>query len=104
MRIIQMAPSRSLSKRSVTRIDETEPYFTEQQFCERFRVTQRTAERWRRTGSGPPFVRLGPRKYIYPLNDLKIWTSARTFGPHAVELLHAATHYPVHENSVCSET
>jgi hypothetical protein len=39
------------------------PYFTEK--C----ISPRTAQRWRVTGDGPPFVRLGPHNIVYGLSD-----------------------------------
>src|SRR5215471_2639068 len=51
-------------------------YLTERQFCERYRVSARTAQRWRVTGDGPPFVRLGPHKIVYRLSDAETWALA----------------------------
>ena len=61
-------------------------YLTERQFCERYRVSARTAQRWRVTGDGPPFVRLGPHKIVYRLSDAETWAARRTFAHRADEL------------------
>jgi hypothetical protein len=61
-------------------------YLTERQFCERYRVSARTAQRWRVTGDGPPFVRLGPHKIVYRLSDAETWAAGRTFAHRADEL------------------
>jgi predicted DNA-binding transcriptional regulator AlpA len=61
-------------------------YLTERQFCERYCVSARTAQRWRVTGDGPPFVRLGPHKIVYRLSDTEAWAEARTFTHRADEL------------------
>jgi hypothetical protein len=58
-------------------------YLTERQFCERYRVSARTAQRWRVTGDGPPFVRLGPHKIVYRLSDAETWAAGRTFAHRA---------------------
>jgi predicted DNA-binding transcriptional regulator AlpA len=61
-------------------------YLTGQQFCQRYRLSRRTAQRWRVTGDGPPFVRLGPHKVVYRLSDVEKWAAARTFAHRADEL------------------
>ena len=65
--------------------DVLDAYFTERQFCERYRVSARTAQRWRITGDGPPFVRLGPHKIVYRLSDAEAWAAGRTFARRADE-------------------
>ena len=61
-------------------------FLTEQEFSERYNVPTRTAERWRRTGDGPPYVRLGPRRIAYRLSDCEAWAAARTYAHRAAEL------------------
>ncbi len=61
-------------------------YLTEPQFCKMYHVAPRTAQRWRVTGDGPPFVRLGPHKIVYRLSDTEKWAAARTFAHRADEL------------------
>ena len=41
-------------------------------------IKLRTLEEWRRTGSGPEFVRLSQTCVRYPLDKLKEWISERT--------------------------
>ena len=41
-------------------------------------VSHRTMQRWRLTGDGPPFVRIGPRAVGYPLGSLLDWMRRRT--------------------------
>ncbi|MER9494167.1 MULTISPECIES: helix-turn-helix domain-containing protein [unclassified Mesorhizobium] len=38
--------------------------------AETLRVSARTLERWRMTGSGPKFVRIGPRRLAYRVADI----------------------------------
>jgi len=66
--------------------DRGDAYLTERQFCARYRVSPRTAQRWRVTGDGPPFVRLGPHKIVYRLSDAETWAAGRTFAHRADEL------------------
>ncbi len=61
-------------------------YLTEAQFCEGWRVAQRSAQRWRVTGDGPPFVRVGPRRILYRLEDVEHWALERTYPHRAAEL------------------
>ena len=61
-------------------------YLSEEQFCDRYIVARRTAQRWRITGDGPAWVRLGRRRVGYRLSDCEAWASARTFAHRAAEL------------------
>ena len=61
-------------------------FLTEREFSDRFKVPPRTAQRWRSTGDGPPFMRLGPRRVAYRLSDVERWAAARTFLSRAAEL------------------
>jgi hypothetical protein len=61
-------------------------YLTEGEFCSRYRVGPRTAQRWRITGGGPRFVRVGPRRIIYRVSDCESWAQANTFAHRAAEL------------------
>jgi hypothetical protein len=65
-------------------------YLDEQAFCHRYCVSRRTAQRWRITGDGPPFVRVGPRRVLYRLQDCESWTAAQTHRHRAAELASAA--------------
>jgi predicted DNA-binding transcriptional regulator AlpA len=69
----------------------TEIYLTEDEFAVRYRVGRRTAQRWRKSGEGPAWVRLGPRRVVYRLVDCEAWAASRTFAHRAAELAHAAT-------------
>jgi predicted DNA-binding transcriptional regulator AlpA len=61
-------------------------YLVEREFAARYHVPRRTAQRWRVTGDGPPFVRLGPRRIAYRLQDCEDWARSRTFRSRADEL------------------
>lgn len=61
-------------------------FLTEREFSERFKIPARTAQRWRSTGDGPPFVRLGPRRVAYRMSDVERWAESRTFASRAAEL------------------
>ncbi len=41
-------------------------------------VTGRSLERWRATGFGPPFLKLGKRT-LYRASDIEEWLRSRTF-------------------------
>jgi predicted DNA-binding transcriptional regulator AlpA len=56
------------------------------QAAERLSVSQRTLERWRVTGEGPAFVRIGSRKVGYSPTACDTWTASRTFPHRAAEL------------------
>ena len=69
-------------------------YLTEQQFSAKYSVSRRTAQRWRVTGSGPPFVRLGKRRVAYRATDCERWAAAQTYQHRAAELAGANDYAP----------
>jgi hypothetical protein len=46
----------------------TDVYLAEQEFAARYHLGRRTVQRWRLTGDGPAWVRLGPRRVSYRLS------------------------------------
>jgi predicted DNA-binding transcriptional regulator AlpA len=66
-------------------------YLTEEEFAERYHFGRRTLQRWRRTGEGPCWCRLGPRRILYRLSDIEDWAGARTFAHRADELSRQST-------------
>jgi predicted DNA-binding transcriptional regulator AlpA len=65
-------------------------YLSEAEFADRFSVSRRTLQRYRNSGDGPPFTRIGPRRVAYPLAAAEAWASARTFPHRAAEMARAA--------------
>jgi predicted DNA-binding transcriptional regulator AlpA len=63
-----------------------EAYLSEAEFAVRFGLGRRTLQRWRITGQGPRWCRLGPRRVLYRLSDVEAWAAARTFAHRADEL------------------
>ena len=55
-------------------------FLTQKQTAHLLNVSERTLERWRAEGQGPPFVALGPRRRGYRLSDIEAWTSSQIFG------------------------
>ncbi len=49
----------------------------ERQAAEALGLTPRTLQEWRRTGGGPPFVRVSSRCVRYRVADLETWIEAR---------------------------
>lgn len=48
-------------------------------------VSVRSLERWRTTGEGPVFVRLGQRRVAYPPAAINDWLGGRSFAHRAAE-------------------
>lgn len=71
-------------------INDLEVYLTEEEFAERYHLGRRTAQRWRQTGEGPAWVRLGQRRVLYRLTDCEAWAAERTFHHRADELARSA--------------
>lgn len=64
-----------------------ELYLTEEEFCSRYRVSPRSAQRWRFNGDcGPVWCRLGGRRVAYRLSDCEAWARSRTHKSRAAEL------------------
>lgn len=64
----------------------TQTYLTERDIAARYHIAARTLQRWRGTGDGPPYIRLGARRIVYPLAAAEAWAAARTFPHRAAEL------------------
>jgi hypothetical protein len=64
----------------------TSEYIDEDGLYQRFLIPPRTAQRWRASGGGPPFVRLGKRRIAYRVGDVEQWLRKRTFVSRADEL------------------
>jgi hypothetical protein len=65
-------------------------YLDERGFCARYHLSQRTAQRWRIVGIGPPFVRAGLRRVLYRLSDCEAWAARQTHPHRAAEIAAAA--------------
>ena len=58
----------------------------EKQAAERLGVSRRTLQRWRISGDGPPFTRIGLRRVAYPEAALTAWCERQTFRHRAEEI------------------
>ena len=65
---------------------EASAYLGERGMAARYLIPERTLQRWRSSGDGPPFVRVGPRRVMYRVADVENWLANRTFKSHADEL------------------
>jgi len=63
---------------------------SERDLRDRYGIPERTSQRWRVTGDGPPYVRLGVRRIAYRREDVEAWIGARTFPHRAAELVQAS--------------
>ena len=61
-------------------------YITEQGLHERYLIPPRSAQRWRSTGDGPRWIRLGQRRILYRVSDVEEWLKERTYRHRADEL------------------
>jgi hypothetical protein len=65
---------------------ETRRYLDEAATARLLNVGQRTLQRWRISGDGPPFIRAGLRRVLYDAAEIERWASSRTFAHRAAEL------------------
>jgi predicted DNA-binding transcriptional regulator AlpA len=75
----------------MTTRDDCRPheYISEQGLHERYLIAPRTAQRWRSTGEGPRWIRLGRRRVLYRVSDVEAWLAERTYVHRADELTNA---------------
>lgn len=52
------------------------PFLTPKQLAQQLGVSEKTLERWRKDGSGPPFVKTGSKRIRYPIVGLEAWIEA----------------------------
>jgi predicted DNA-binding transcriptional regulator AlpA len=71
-------------------IQDTAEYLPESALCEEYPFSPRTVQRWRATGEGPPYIRVG-RRILYRRSDVEAWLSSQTFCHRADELKRAST-------------
>jgi hypothetical protein len=61
-------------------------YLDEDGLYQDYLIPPRTAQRWRASGAGPKWIRLGRRRVIYRRADIEQWLRERTFDSRADEL------------------
>lgn len=61
-------------------------FLTEAEVAALLKIGRSTAERWRATGEGPPWCRLGKHRVRYPRAAVLAWADARTYPHRAAEL------------------
>jgi len=59
--------------------DAMQPLLTQRQCAEALALSERTLERFRVSGVGPKFVRMG-KSVRYRLNDVEVWLASRLRG------------------------
>jgi hypothetical protein len=64
---------------------ETYEYLDQDGLHADYLIPPRTASRWRSSGDGPPFIRLGKRRILYRRADVEAWLARRTFASLADE-------------------
>lgn len=60
--------------------------YTEEEMARRYNISPRTAQRWRVTGQGPKWVRIGPRKVGYLAEACAEFDQRNTFQSRADEI------------------
>lgn len=65
---------------------KTKHYLDEAATARKLNVSRRTLQRWRISGEGPRWCRLGVRRVGYPEDGIDAWAAARTFDHRAAEM------------------
>jgi predicted DNA-binding transcriptional regulator AlpA len=61
-------------------------YLDERALSERLSLSRRTLQRFRVSGLGPQFCRLGARRVAYRESDVRAWSELRTYPHRAAEM------------------
>ncbi len=61
-------------------------YLDEAGAARELHVARRTLQRWRVTGQGPSYTRVGARRVLYPADALHRWAGERTYAHRAAEI------------------
>lgn len=61
-------------------------YLDERALSKRLSLSTRTLQRFRVSGVGPQFVRLGARRVGYRESDVQAWSELRTYPHRAAEM------------------
>ena len=57
----------------VVNVKYSKPFYSEAELSEETGIPRKTLARFRKEGSGPPFVRFGRRTIRYPKDKLREW-------------------------------
>ncbi len=60
-------------------------FLTDDDLCNLVRKDKRTTQRWRNSGEGPPYIRVGKRHILYRRADVEAWLADRTYPHRASE-------------------
>jgi excisionase family DNA binding protein len=60
----------------IAQVSAVPTYLAQAEAAEFLRVSERTLERWRLEGSGPPYIKAG-RRILYRVSDVESWLQAR---------------------------
>lgn len=55
-------------------------YLTQKEAADLLRLSERTLERLRNSGSGPVFLKAGARRVLYRIRDIEAWLTDRSFS------------------------
>ncbi len=62
---------------ALTRLPETRRVLREQELARMLGIHVQTIRRWRRAGTGPKCIRLGPKLWGYVMEDLVAWQESQ---------------------------
>jgi len=64
----------------------TTGFYSEAALAARTGLSRRTLQRFRVSGEGPQWIRLGTRRVAYRESDVQAWSEARTYPHRAAEM------------------
>jgi hypothetical protein len=72
-------PNLSISEDCSESIRRLRRFLSQSELAERWRLSERTIEKWRSLGQGPAFIRVG-RRVIYDLSVIEAYETANIRG------------------------
>ena len=61
-------------------------HLTPEKLAERLATSLRSLERWRVSGEGPRYIRVGARRVLYPMSEVLQWEADRLSASRAAEM------------------
>ncbi len=71
--------------------EQNHMYLTQREAAKILRLSERSLERFRLSGTGPRFIKAGGRRVLYRMCDIEAWLAERTFSSTSEAHTHMAS-------------
>ena len=66
-------------------MDHTDAPLTPEQLAERWNQSEKTLANQRAAGIGPDYIRVSPRRVVYPMDAIRAWEESRRVRAHLAD-------------------